>query len=105
MSVAQHRRPHLTATRSVLRGAPRFHDCYSRQAHRWPSENPREEAAVACPRSVIVCGSLSEFVKEFGVNEDQFRSFELYRRHLFSPDVVTFDELYERAKLIVESTD
>ncbi|MDT3467315.1 MULTISPECIES: Shedu immune nuclease family protein [Stenotrophomonas maltophilia group] len=64
-----------------------------------------EEAVVARPRSVIVCGSLSEFVKDFGINEDQFRSFELYRRHLFSPDIVTFDELYERAKLIVESSD
>lgn len=64
-----------------------------------------EEAVVARPRSVIVCGSLSEFVKEFGVNEDQFRSFELYRRHLFSPDILTFDELYERARLIVESAD
>jgi hypothetical protein len=64
-----------------------------------------EEAVVARPRSVVVCGSLSEFVKDFGVNEDEFRSFELYRRHLFSPDVVTFDELYERAKLIVESVD
>ncbi|NIK06838.1 hypothetical protein FHY11_000304 [Xanthomonas arboricola] len=64
-----------------------------------------EEAVVARPRSVVVCGSLSEFVKEFGVNEDQFRSFELYRRHLFSPDVVTFDELFERAKLIVEAGD
>lgn len=64
-----------------------------------------EQAVVARPRSVVVCGSLAEFVKEFGVNEDQFRSFELYRRHLFSPDIVTFDELYERAKLIVESSD
>lgn len=64
-----------------------------------------EEVAVARPRSVVVCGALSEFVKDFGVNEDQFRSFELYRRHLFSPDIVTFDELYERAKLIVESSD
>ncbi|UQA70280.1 DUF4263 domain-containing protein [Stenotrophomonas maltophilia] len=64
-----------------------------------------EEAVVARPRSVIVCGSLSEFVKEFGMNEDQFRSFELYRRHLFSPDILTFDELYERARLIVESAD
>lgn len=64
-----------------------------------------EEAVVARPRSVIVCGALSEFVKDFGINEDQFRSFELYRRHLFSPDIVTFDELYERAKLIVESSD
>lgn len=64
-----------------------------------------EQAVVARPRSVVVCGSLAEFVKEFGVNEDQFRSFELYRRHLFSPDIVTFDELYERAKLIVESSE
>ncbi|MRI41204.1 DUF4263 domain-containing protein [Stenotrophomonas sp. MH181796] len=64
-----------------------------------------EEAVVARPRSVIVCGALSEFVKDLGINEDQFRSFELYRRHLFSPDIVTFDELYERAKLIVESSD
>ncbi|MEN5286249.1 Shedu immune nuclease family protein [Stenotrophomonas lactitubi] len=64
-----------------------------------------EEAVVARPRSVIVCGSLTEFVKDFGMNEDQFRSFELYRRHLFSPDIVTFDELFERAKLIVESSD
>lgn len=64
-----------------------------------------EEAVVARPRSVIVCGALSDFVKDFGINEDQFRSFELYRRHLFSPDIVTFDELYERAKLIVESSD
>ncbi|MCI1076373.1 DUF4263 domain-containing protein [Stenotrophomonas maltophilia] len=64
-----------------------------------------EEAVAARPRSVIVCGALSEFVKDFGINEDQFRSFELYRRHLFSPDIVTFDELYERAKLIVESSD
>ncbi|MGV8959555.1 MAG: Shedu immune nuclease family protein [Stenotrophomonas sp.] len=64
-----------------------------------------EEAVVARPRSVVVCGSLSEFVKENGMNDDQFRSFELYRRHLFSPDLVTFDELYERAKLIVDSAD
>lgn len=64
-----------------------------------------ESAVVARPRSVVICGSLSEFVKDFGVNEDQFRSFELYRRHLFSPDIVTFDELYERAKLIVDSAE
>lgn len=64
-----------------------------------------EEAVIARPRSVVVCGSLSQFVTEHGVNDDQFRSFELYRRHLIAPDVVTFDELYERAKLIVESSD
>lgn len=64
-----------------------------------------EEAVIARPRSVVVCGSLSEFVTEHGINHDRFRSFELYRRHLVSPDVVTFDELYERARLIVESSE
>lgn len=64
-----------------------------------------EEAVIARPRSVVVCGSLSEFATEHGISHDRFRSFELYRRHLVSPDVVTFDELHERAKLIVESSE
>lgn len=64
-----------------------------------------EEAFVVRPRSVVVCGSLSEFVAANGINAGKFRSFELYRRHLISPDLITFDELYERAKLIVESVD
>ncbi len=64
-----------------------------------------EEAVIARPRSVVVCGSLSQFVTDRGVNDDQFRSFELYRRHLVAPDVVTFDELFERARLIVESSE
>ena len=64
-----------------------------------------EEAVIARPRSVVVCGSLTEFVTDKGIGYDRFRCFELYRRHLVAPDVVTFDELYERAKLIVESTD
>lgn len=64
-----------------------------------------EQAVIARPRSVVVCGSLSQFVMPNGLNEDQFRSFELYRRHLLAPDIVTFDELYERAKLIVELSE
>ncbi len=64
-----------------------------------------EEAVIARPRSVVVCGSLSQFVSEHGVNDDQFRSFELHRRHLVAPDIVTFDELFERARLIVESSE
>lgn len=64
-----------------------------------------EDAVIARPRSVVICGSLSEFVAEHGINHDRFRCFELYRRHLVSPDVVTFDELYERARLIVDSSE
>jgi hypothetical protein len=55
------------------------------------------------PRSFVICGRLSEFQAELGVNEPKFRSFELYRRNLIRPEVVTFDELFQRARLIVEA--
>lgn len=55
------------------------------------------------PRSFVICGSLSEFQAEHGINERKFRSFELYRRNLIRPEIITFDELYERARFIVEA--
>ena len=54
------------------------------------------------PKSFLVIGTLSEFVGEFGENEEKFSSFELLRRNLISPEVITFDELYQRAKCIVD---
>jgi len=39
------------------------------------------------------------------VNEAQLRSFELYRRNLHQPEVITFDELYERARHIVGASE
>lgn len=54
------------------------------------------------PKSYLVIGSLKEFVGEHGINEEKFSSFELYRRNLTNPEVITFDELYERAKHIVQ---
>jgi len=62
-----------------------------------------EEAFNFSPRSFVVVGSLKEFVGDHGVNEAQLRSFELYRRNLHQPEVITFDELYERAKHIVSA--
>lgn len=56
------------------------------------------------PRSVLVCGDLQEFVVEHGVNRDKFACFELFRRHLHGPEIVTFDELLERARLLVEQS-
>ncbi|WP_199135369.1 Shedu immune nuclease family protein [Delftia sp. ASV31] len=55
------------------------------------------------PRAFIVAGSLSEFVSEHGVNTDKMRSFELYRNSIAGIDIMTFDELYERSKFIVEA--
>jgi hypothetical protein len=57
------------------------------------------------PRSCLVIGSLGEFHRLHGINEAQFRSFELYRRNTWRPEIVTFDELLERARFIVEHSD
>ncbi len=57
------------------------------------------------PKSFVVVGSLSQFCGEHGVNQEQLRSFELYRRNTFQPEVITFDELYERAVHIVEASE
>lgn len=54
------------------------------------------------PKSFLVIGMLSEFSGEFGENEEKFSSFELLRRNLISPEVITFDELYQRSKYIVD---
>lgn len=54
------------------------------------------------PRAFLVVGSLSEFLAAKGVNQQQFRSFELYRRNTLRPEIITFDELLERARYIVE---
>lgn len=60
-----------------------------------------EEAFNFQPRSFLVIGSLSEFTGPHGVNAEQYRSFELYRRNTAWPEIITFDELYERASYIV----
>lgn len=57
------------------------------------------------PRSFVVIGSLSQLGGDHGVNQEQLRSFELYRRNTFQPEVITFDELYERATHIVEASE
>ncbi|MEM1289243.1 MAG: Shedu immune nuclease family protein [Pseudomonadota bacterium] len=64
-----------------------------------------EELLTVQPRSFLLVGSLTEFESEAGTNEARFRSFEDYRRNLRQPEILTFDELYERARFIVESSD
>ncbi len=55
------------------------------------------------PRSYLIVGQLSQFLAEHGINEDQFRSFEIFRRNVRQPEIVTYDELFFRAKFIVDS--
>ena len=60
-----------------------------------------EEAFNYQPRSFLVIGNLNEFMDENGVNADKYRSFELYRKNTVWPEIITFDELYDRARYIV----
>ncbi len=65
--------------------------------------NPTGELAYMYqPKSFIVTGSLDEFNTENGVNKEKLSSFELFRQNVINPEIITFDELYERAKFIVE---
>jgi len=57
------------------------------------------------PKSFLIIGKLDEFKNEYGVNSDKYRSFELFRKNIVSPEIITFDELYERAKYIVNKND
>lgn len=54
------------------------------------------------PRSVLIAGNLREFQAEGGLNEARYGCFETFRRSLTDPEILTFDELYERARFIVE---
>lgn len=55
------------------------------------------------PRSVVVCGSLTEFGVDADIASGKYACFELYRRNIANPTILTFDELYNRAKAVVEA--
>lgn len=57
------------------------------------------------PKAFLIIGSLNEFATETGINEDKYSSFELFRRNIHNPEIITFDELYERARYIVEASE
>jgi hypothetical protein len=64
-----------------------------------------EEIFNYAPKSYLVIGNLAEFLGQNGVNQEQLRSFELFRRNTASPEIITFDELFERAKFIVRASE
>jgi hypothetical protein len=57
------------------------------------------EAFVCRPRTLLVVGSLTQFVHEGNTHHAKFQSFERFRRGLRDPEILTFDELYQRARL------
>ncbi len=70
------------------------------------SGDPTGEALFAYqPRSYLVVGRLSEFQTAQGPNIPKYRSFELFRRNTIRPEIITFDELFQRARFIVEHAE
>ncbi|NKX91399.1 Shedu immune nuclease family protein [Nocardia coubleae] len=56
------------------------------------------------PRAYVVVGRLEQLVGEAGGDhQPKIRSFELYRREMQLPEVVTFDELLARAEWMVST--
>ncbi|WP_108459681.1 Shedu immune nuclease family protein [Devosia naphthalenivorans] len=51
------------------------------------------------PKSYLVVGNLAQIAD----NSDKIACFELYRRNTRSPEILTFDELFYRARCIVEN--
>lgn len=65
--------------------------------------NTGDGAFLVEPRSFLVIGSMSDLFSAEGNRIDaKFRNFESFRSNLKAPEVLTFDELVERARWNVE---
>lgn len=54
------------------------------------------------PRQALVIGTLEELTVGGRVNPEKASSFEMYRNSIQDVEILTFDELYERASFIVK---
>lgn len=59
------------------------------------------EVLTVRPRQILIIGHLSQLEENGRFNQEKAHSFELFRRSILGVEIITFDELYERAKFIV----
>ncbi|MBB3602791.1 hypothetical protein FHT40_002452 [Mycolicibacterium sp. BK556] len=59
------------------------------------------EVSTVRPRQVVVVGKTAEFEAGGVLNPEKMAAFEFYRRSVLDTEIITFDELYERARFIV----
>lgn len=64
-----------------------------------------EQLFVYQPKSFLIIGSLSQFETSNGINEEKYSSFELFRKSITNTEIITFDEVFERAKFIVSRAE
>ena len=53
------------------------------------------------PKSILIVGSNSQFSGTHKESAIKLRTFELFRRDSRNVEILTYDELYERAKFVV----
>jgi hypothetical protein len=59
--------------------------------------------SVCRPRSILVVGSLGQFTSDEGeIHPDRYECFERFRRSLRDPEIITFDELFDRATMLLD---
>lgn len=64
---------------------------------------PKEMAYLTRPRSYLLVGHLGQLLgDDGGPHPEKIRSFELFRRNLAEPEIVTYDELLARAEWVVQ---
>lgn len=54
------------------------------------------------PKAYLIVGSMAEFCVENGINETKYLAFDSFRKNNKDLEIITFDELYDRARFIVE---
>lgn len=59
-----------------------------------------EQVYLYNPKGFIVLGKQDEFINDNGINEIKYSSFEMFRKNLKNIDIITYDELYQRAYYI-----
>lgn len=70
------------------------------------SDIPDDMTFLTRPRSFLVVGTLDQLLgEEGGPHLEKIRSFELFRRGLADPEIVTFDELLARAEWVVDTDE
>jgi hypothetical protein len=57
-----------------------------------------EHTYLVRPRSFLILGNLEQLRGPGRVHRAKYESFELYRRNLYEPEILTFDELLARAE-------
>lgn len=72
------------------------------------NQGNRTDEEIFCfnPKCFLIIGNMDEeFSDEHGkiLNPDKLSCFEYFRKNLLIPEIITFDQLYYRAKNIIES--